>query len=72
MFSEDRKFWFSMGALAALVLCTLILCCLFSAISEDRQIGSAIEKGVDPLSAYCAFNADSDSAKAVCAIRAAK
>lgn len=61
-----------MGALAALVLCTLFLCCLFSAISEDRQIGAAIAKGVDPLSAFCAFNADSDGAKSACAIRAAK
>lgn len=72
MFSEDRKFWFSMGALAALVLCTLFLCCLFSAISEDRQIGAAIAKGVDPLSAYCAFNGGGERPNVTCVMRAQK
>lgn len=70
--SEEGKFWFSVGALAALVLCTLFLCFLLSAISEDRQIGAAIAKGVDPLSAYCAFNGGGDRSDITCVLRAQK
>jgi hypothetical protein len=68
---DDSEFFLTIWKLLALVLITIVLSISGCVSFQNYQISKAIEHGVDPMNASCAFSAFNDS-KSVCTIIATK
>ncbi|HDG1101523.1 hypothetical protein PGO05_03690 [Klebsiella aerogenes] len=70
--SEEGKFWLSILMLFVVAVAVITVGVTVSSIHEDNAISAAIDKGINPIDAYCAYNGGNDHPEAQCVLRSTK
>ncbi|WP_370429333.1 hypothetical protein [Klebsiella aerogenes] len=69
---SEGKFWLSILALFVVAVAVITAGVTACSIHEDNAISAAINKGINPIDAYCAYNGGDNHPKAQCVLRSAK
>lgn len=58
---SDDKYWLGFNTLVTIILCTMIVTCGVNWHNTTERKAEAIQRGGDPLSVYCLFEASSQN-----------